>query len=446
MENEFEPEVNRDELPGEEAKTGLKPSQIAVLVVGIVLLVGILAALVVLCVENANLRSQVQNPTTPTVTTPGATDPQQTQPGGTTPEATVPTDGNPDDETCKGSYTASDEDVTAAHDTVVATLGDARLTNGMLQIYYWRWFYDFLEENGMYVYYYGLDYTAPLDTQLLPDGSETWQQYCLLNAITTWRQYQSLCMAAQEAGFTMDQDLEDYLLTLPQELDQVAAENGFADGSAMLLADFGPGCTLEDYVEYMRTYYLGYSYFGSKYDELTFTESEIETYFDAHAAELGVEKNGEACVDVRHILLEPAGTTDEDWEACYASAQDLLNQWLAGEATEETFAQLANEHSQDPGSNTTGGLYTGVTPDASFVEEFKAWCMEEGRKTGDYGIVRTTYGYHIMYLSNTEPLWHYKARSALINEGVQKFTESLIEKYELKVDYPSILLGNISMS
>ena len=32
-------------------------------------------------------------------------------------EATIPADGNPDDETAKGTYTASDEEVLAARDT-----------------------------------------------------------------------------------------------------------------------------------------------------------------------------------------------------------------------------------------------------------------------------------------------------------------------------------------
>ena len=35
-------------------------------------------------------------------------------------EATIPADGNPEDETAKGSYTADDETVRAAADTVVA--------------------------------------------------------------------------------------------------------------------------------------------------------------------------------------------------------------------------------------------------------------------------------------------------------------------------------------
>ena len=50
--------------------------------------------------------------------------------------ATIPTDGNPDDETAKGSYTASDAEVIAAKDVVVARVGEKTLTNSQLQILY----------------------------------------------------------------------------------------------------------------------------------------------------------------------------------------------------------------------------------------------------------------------------------------------------------------------
>lgn len=44
---------------------------------------------------------------------------------------TVPENGNPDDVTCKGSYTA---EVT---DAVIAKAGGAELTNEELQVWYW---------------------------------------------------------------------------------------------------------------------------------------------------------------------------------------------------------------------------------------------------------------------------------------------------------------------
>ena len=46
--------------------------------------------------------------------------------------ATVPADGNPEDVTCKGTYTREGD--TAA---VIARIGDTSLTNGELAVWYW---------------------------------------------------------------------------------------------------------------------------------------------------------------------------------------------------------------------------------------------------------------------------------------------------------------------
>ena len=62
---------------------------------------------------------------------------EQTEAVAETVPATVPADGNPDDETAKGTYTASDAEVIAAKDTVVAKVGDKTLTNSQLQMFYW---------------------------------------------------------------------------------------------------------------------------------------------------------------------------------------------------------------------------------------------------------------------------------------------------------------------
>ncbi len=111
----------------------------------------------------------------------------QTEPTETEPP-TVPADGNPDDVTCKGTYTASDEEVAAARDTVVATARDRQLTLSQLQVFYWMNVRNFLMQNGYYLAYFGLDYQQSLDTQVcsLMETPMTWQQFFLDAALETW--------------------------------------------------------------------------------------------------------------------------------------------------------------------------------------------------------------------------------------------------------------------
>ena len=127
------------------------------------------------------------------------------------------------------------------------------------------------------------------------------------------------------------------------------------------------------------------------------------------------------------------------------NAQDILNQWLSGEASEESFAALANEKSVDPGSNTNGGLYTEVAV-GQMVEEFEAWCFDETRQVGDYGIVRTSLGFHIMYFSGSRPIWQSYAESDLMGErGMALITEAT-GKFPMTVEYEKIMLGYVNMA
>ena len=109
--------------------------------------------------------------------------------------------------------------------------------------------------------------------------------------------------------------------------------------------------------------------------------------------------------NVRHILSAfKGGTTDENGNKTYSvaekeaakiAAEEIYAAWQAGEATEESFAALANEKSDD-GDGTTGGLYTDVTP-GYMVENFNNWIFDTARQVGDTEIIETEYGYHIMY-------------------------------------------------
>ena len=48
------------------------------------------------------------------------------------------------------------------------------------------------------------------------------------------------------------------------------------------------------------------------------------------------------------------------------------------------------------------------------VDEFDAWCFEDGRKVGDMDIVKTTCGYHIMFFDGfNEEVWYTAAETAL---------------------------------
>ena len=242
-------------------------------------------------------------------------------------------------------------------------------------------------------------------------------------------------------------------------MEQTALENGYENAEQMLQEEMGPGATMDAYMDYLETYYYGSEYFDSLYREMVLTVDDVEAYYEANKEKYvaqGLTQDAKL-VDVRHILLSVEGGTtdatgvttytDEDWENCRIAAQTILDEWLAGEATEDSFAALANTHSTDPGSNTNGGLYTGVKQ-GQMVETFDAWCFDESRQVGDYGLVKTNYGYHIMYFvgSAASDEWLMKAHSDLMTEQVDARVEEIVSKYPLETDFKKIVLGILDFS
>lgn len=375
-------------------------------------------------------------------------------------EPTVPADGNPDDETCKGSYTVSDEVVIANADTIVATMGEHTLTNGQLQVFYWMQVQNFLSsEYGSYMMYYGmLDYTQPLDTQISLMGSGTWQQFFLAEALTTWRNYCALADKAAAAEMTLSAEEQEYLDTLEESLAEAAQYYGLADAGKLLYRLVGAGADMEAYKYFQELLGKGNLYYDAEYAKLDPTMEEMEAYFaenEAALAENGITKDGKL-VDVRHVLFTPeGGTTDEtgattyseeEWAACEAEAQDVLNAWTkAGDLSEESFAALAAEYSEDPGSRDNGGLYEGVY-EGQMVAEFEDWCFDDSRKPGHYGMVKTTYGYHLMFFVDSTPIWEQYVDQQLMTEKATAMMEAIVADYALEVDYSAISLGYVDMA
>lgn len=108
---------------------------------------------------------------------------------------------------------------------------------------------------------------------------------------------------------------------------------------------------------------------------------------------------------VRHILIaaqadSEGNYTDEALAAALEELEGIYEEWKNGDATEDSFAALANEHSDDGGSNTAGGLYEGIYKN-QMVKEFNDWTFDISRKAGNTGIVYGSSsgyaGYHLIY-------------------------------------------------
>ncbi len=143
-------------------------------------------------------------------------------------------------------------------------------------------------------------------------------------------------------------------------------------------------------------------------------------------------------IDVRHILARVDSSSLDKKSDTYeqeladlkaqkkAEAEKIYQEWKDGEATEESFAALADKYSAD---SPEGGLYTQVYHNM-MVTEFNDWCFDAARQPGDTDIVETTYGYHIMYFVGQDlPYWQVRVTNTLKINDFNDWYKGLQQDY-----------------
>ena len=154
---------------------------------------------------------------------------------------------------------------------------------------------------------------------------------------------------------------------------------------------------------------------------------------------VGRNDNNETMSNVRHILVQfQGGTTDETTKVttysdeekatAKAEAEEILNEWKAGKASEETFATLASEKTDDTASAANGGLIENINISSNYVTNFKNWALAD-HKAGDTDIIETEYGYHVMYYCGDTELTYrdYQITNELVSEDTSAWFTALVE-------------------
>ena len=367
----------------------------------------------------------------------------------------------PNDIFYSDKYIVSVEDMNKHRDEVVATYGDYTLTNKMLQVFFWGRVYEFMEYAGDYASYYGLSYNKPLSEQVYDtETGKTWEHMFLEQSVNDWQNYVVMSEAGKKVGFEMPARYQKLLDEMEADLTEQAKTAKLETAAEFLDKYVCPGCTLEDYKDYYELIYYSQGYYDYVTENWEVTDAEMDTYFSENAAALKqnykVDKTTGLMSNVRHILIlvetngkddeNKAISTDEDWAKCKEEAQKVLDQWLAGDKTEESFAELAMELSEDGGSKSNGGLYTAINKDTTFVKPFLDWCIDENRKVGDYDLVKTSYGYHVMFFSERDDGWKLYCRPGVKSEKTTAHLQELRDASGITFNFKKIAIVEVSLT
>jgi len=344
---------------------------------------------------------------------------------------------------------AVDEDsVAELMDQVIASTGIVELNNRDLQYYYDQQYYYFYSMYSSYLSYL-MDTAKGLDEQQDMYGGGTWQNYFLNASVDMFHQVAALYQIATEQGFLLTEE-QQAELDASLDLATMATNYGYDDVNQFMKDYFGPFATVESYQDFIRMNMTASYYAAGLADTLVLDPADVEAYYDTNEAIIqanyGIEKIDKNVVNVRHILIQPAaaedGTISDDaWAAAETQANEIYEQWKAGAADEAFFAELATANTQDPGSQATGGLYEEVYP-GQMVPEFNDWCFADDRQVGDHGVVKTSYGYHIMFFSGEGDYvyWRMAAEDMLRMERAAEERATLVESYTLESDLTKAIL------
>ncbi len=359
------------------------------------------------------------------------------------------------DATVQNHYTVMEAAPDDSHMTAAIAVANDQTVfeNRHLQVAYWTEYLNFMGSYGSYASMMGMDTTKPLWAQEI-DAGKTWEQYFLEFAVQGLERNYALAQYAAANGIELsaeDQAAIDDILKPEGTFAEEYTGQGFTDADTYIQYYFGEGTDAKSYQEYYQMYLTAANCYQNMQAELqaSATEEDILAYYAENKETFENQGKIQANnVNVRHILIQPEGEqadwTEEDWAAAEASAQAIYDEWLT-EPTEEKFTALAIDKTMDPGSAETGGLYEEVAP-GDMVTEFNDWCFDSERKVGDHGIVKTTYGYHIMYfVGQTETrAWYDAAAEQLVYQRLEDFMQQCQEQYPLSLDYTLIRIYDVA--
>jgi len=247
-----------------------------------------------------------------------------------------------------------------------------------------------------YAAYFGLDTTKPLKDQTASStytGAEsdmTWDEYFKDQAVNSLKYIQGVLAKAKAENMTMEAEDNASLESSIQGMKDQAAAGGYSY-KAYLTAVFGQGMTPSLYEKLMADNILANKYVTAYTENLTYTDDEIQAYYEEN-------KNSYDLVDGGYIIVDgkPEEKTDKDGnavsptheeiEASMAAAEKIANDILADykkgstdlKALAEKYEAYSNYVSEEI------SFTPGITGD---------WFFDENRKDGDTAILEDMIDY-----------------------------------------------------
>lgn len=266
-------------------------------------------------------------------------------------------------------------------------------------------------------------------------GDQTAEEFAKNMALTNVHEYELMLDKAKAAGYKVNEaDTKD----MNSQFDTYVASLGSGEEGKKTY-EKNNGITVDKAKTINENMTIVQNFYNDQLKATQAADDEIKKYYDDNQ-----DKYKE--VTVKHVLFLTQDQTtrqplpQDKQDEAKAKAEDILKRVKAG----EDIAELAKQYSEDTGSKDKGGEYT--FPKGQMVKEFEDWSFSA--KVGDVGLVKTTYGYHVIKLEKILGFEDVKdtVKSAVVSK---KFDDQLEQwkkdaKYVLKKN--DAVYNNIKVS
>ncbi|MEM7357755.1 MAG: SurA N-terminal domain-containing protein [Pseudomonadota bacterium] len=248
------------------------------------------------------------------------------------------------------------------------------------------------------------------------------------NALREDRRLQQVTSGYEESALVLPDEIRELL--------EIQAEKRSFDVITVRQQDYIEGIEVSEdeiaaYYEDNQDAYLKPEKMSVEYLELTLDSISENIEVDEDELLVYYEDNVDSFIsterrDTRHILLSTNNNEDED--AQLAKAESLAEQLRGG----ADFAELAKEHSQDPGSAANGGSLGLIEPE-QMVPEFDqaAFTLAQDEISAP---IKSQFGYHIIQVVKIEePVQQSFAEvkfDLMLEERERLAEETLLEQVE----------------
>ncbi|MDP4182907.1 MAG: peptidylprolyl isomerase [Bacillota bacterium] len=254
------------------------------------------------------------------------------------------------------------------------------------------------------------------------EGTEPRKTLVKTKALEKLQEMKLLLINAKKEKYKLEKADLDNVKSSIDQLIQQEGKGKRADADKAVQQKFS--ITLDQYEAIFKDYTLAYNkYANDLVKGLTIKDEDVKAYFDKNTATYDKEKR-----TVKHVLIM---TQDSEGKALAADklkekeklANDILSKAKAG----TDFDSLVKQYSEDPGSKDKNGQYS--FGKGEMVKEFEDFAFNPNVKEGDIGMVKSTYGYHIIKFIKTGTTFDSekdKIKQQLQSDGMK----SMIDKWK----------------